>query len=97
MHQNHQTRNAKPLLKLLLGISIARPRALAAVALGMVASLTPAAVHAQEYPWCLSRDRLSLLLDTGSMPVDSIRHRRLRSESAVAVPNKPRDFVLGSR
>ncbi len=62
MHQNHQTRNAKPLLKLLFGIPIARPRALAAVELSMVASLTPAAVHAQEYPWCLSRDRLSLLL-----------------------------------
>jgi len=67
MHQNHQTRNAKPLLKLLFGIPIARPRALAAVELSMVASLTPAAVHAQEYQWCLSRDR--------AISIASIRHR----------------------
>jgi hypothetical protein len=35
---------------------MARLSPLAAVALGMAASLSPENVHAQEYPWCVSRE-----------------------------------------
>jgi hypothetical protein len=39
-----------------MGIRIAGLSPLAAVLLVMAASLSPATVHAQEYPWCLSRE-----------------------------------------
>ena len=55
MRQNCiQSKNAKSLL-LLSGIRMARLLPLAAVAFGL-ASLSPKPVHAQEYPWCVSRE-----------------------------------------
>jgi hypothetical protein len=51
-----QSKSAKSLLQRLIGIRLTRLSPLAAVALGMAASLSPATVHAQEYPWCLSRE-----------------------------------------
>jgi hypothetical protein len=57
MHQNcTQSKNAKSLLQFLIGIRMARLSPLAAVALSLTASLSPETVHAQEYPWCLSRE-----------------------------------------
>jgi hypothetical protein len=57
MHQNRiQPRNAKTLLRLLIGIRMARLSLFAAVALGIVASVSPEPIHAQEYSWCLSRE-----------------------------------------
>jgi hypothetical protein len=56
MHQHRiQPGNAKTLLRLLIGIRMAR-LAISAVALGIVASVSPEPIHAQEYPWCLSRE-----------------------------------------
>jgi Protein of unknown function (DUF3551) len=56
MRQNCiQSKNAKSLL-LLTGIRMARLLPLAAVAFGPAASLSPKPVHAQEYPWCVSRE-----------------------------------------
>jgi Protein of unknown function (DUF3551) len=51
-----QSKSAKSLLQRLIGIRLTRLSPLAAVALGMAASLSPATVQAQEYPWCLSRE-----------------------------------------
>jgi hypothetical protein len=51
-----QSKSAKSLLQSLIGIRLTGLSALAAVALGMAASLSPATIHAQEYPWCLSRE-----------------------------------------
>jgi len=50
-----QSKNAK-LLQFLIGIRSAVPSPIAAVALGLAACLLPETVHAQEYPWCLSRE-----------------------------------------
>jgi hypothetical protein len=56
MRQNCiQSKNAKSLL-LLSGIRMARLLPLSAVAFGLAASLSPKPVHAQEYPWCVSRE-----------------------------------------
>jgi hypothetical protein len=57
MHQNLiQSENAKTLQQLLARIRMARLSTLAAVALSLAASLSPKPVHAQEYPWCVSRE-----------------------------------------
>jgi hypothetical protein len=57
MHQNRiQFKNAKSFGQLLIRIRMAGFSSLAAVALGMAASLSPETVHAQEYPWCVSRE-----------------------------------------
>jgi hypothetical protein len=57
MHQNpNHSKNAKSLLQFRIGIPIAGLSPIAAVALGMAASLFPETVQAQEYPWCLSRE-----------------------------------------
>jgi hypothetical protein len=56
MRQNCiQSKNAKS-LPLVIGIRMARLLSLAAVAFGLAASLSPKPVHAQEYPWCVSRE-----------------------------------------
>jgi len=56
MHQNRiQFKNAKSFGQLLIRIRMAGFSSLAAVALGM-AALSPETVHAQEYPWCVSRE-----------------------------------------
>jgi hypothetical protein len=95
MRQNSiQSKSAKLLLQRLIGIRLTRLPPLAAVALGMAASLSPATVHAQVYPWCLSREGyLYCFYKTpGGMSVDSIGHRRLRPESAIAVPEQAARF-----
>jgi hypothetical protein len=46
----------KPLPRSLIETRIAGLPPVAAVALGIATSLFPAAVHAQEYPWCVSRE-----------------------------------------
>jgi hypothetical protein len=51
-----QSKSAKSLLQFPHGIRVAGLSPLAAVAMGIAASLMPATVHAQEYPWCLSRE-----------------------------------------
>jgi hypothetical protein len=51
-----QSKSAKSLLQSLIGIRLTGLSALAAVALGMAASLSLATVHAQEHPRCLSRE-----------------------------------------
>jgi Protein of unknown function (DUF3551) len=51
-----QSKSAKSLLQRPVGIRLNRLSSLAAVVLGMAASLSTATVHAQEYPWCLSRE-----------------------------------------
>jgi Protein of unknown function (DUF3551) len=59
MHQNRIPSNtAKLSCGLPTGIRTARRSLLAAVALGIavMASLPPETAHAQEYPWCLSRE-----------------------------------------
>ena len=57
MHQNLiQPENAKTLQQLLTKIRMARLSPLAAVVLGLAASLSPKPAHAQEYPWCVSRE-----------------------------------------
>ncbi len=59
MCQNHiQSKSAKLFRELLTRIRTARRSLLAAVALGMAvsASLSPETAHAQEYPWCVSRE-----------------------------------------
>jgi Protein of unknown function (DUF3551) len=56
MRQNCiQSKTAKSLL-LLSGIRMAGLLPLAAIAFGLAASLSPKPVHAQEYPWCVSRE-----------------------------------------
>src|SRR5713226_9297401 len=56
MRQNCiQPKNARSLL-LVTGIRMARLLPLAAVVFGLAASLSPKSVHAQEYPWCVSRE-----------------------------------------
>jgi hypothetical protein len=88
-----QPKSAKSLLQRLIGIRLTRLPPLAAVALGMAASLSPATVHAQEYPWCLSREGyLYCFCKTREQSVDSIWHRRLRPESAIAVPEQAARF-----
>ena len=57
MHQNLiQSESTKTLPQLLTRIRMARLSPLAAVALGLAASLSSKPVHAQEYPWCVSRE-----------------------------------------
>jgi len=57
MHQNrNQSKDTKSLLQLLIQIRMAGLSPLAAAALGMAASLSPETAHAQEYPWCVSRE-----------------------------------------
>jgi Protein of unknown function (DUF3551) len=57
MHQNPiQSKGAKTLQQILTRIRMARLLPIAAVALGLAASLFPKPVHAQEYPWCVSRE-----------------------------------------
>src|SRR5258707_13844407 len=57
MRQNHTQCNfARRFRQLLIGIRKARLSPLAAVALGIVASASPETAHAQEYPWCVSRE-----------------------------------------
>jgi hypothetical protein len=57
MHRNRtQSKNTKSLLQLLIGIRMAGLSPLAAIALCMAASLSPETAHAQEYPWCVSRE-----------------------------------------
>ena len=51
-----QSKNPKPPVQFLIGIRRAGLSPLAAVALGLAAALLPETVHAQEYPWCLSRE-----------------------------------------
>jgi hypothetical protein len=56
MRQNCiQSKHTNALL-LLTGIRMTRLLPLAAVAFGLAASLSPKPVHAQEYPWCVSRE-----------------------------------------
>jgi hypothetical protein len=54
----------------------------------MAASLSPATVHAQEYPGACQREGYLYCFYKTQMSVDSIGHRRLRPESAVAVPEQ---------
>jgi len=57
MHQNRiQSKDTKSLLQLLIRIRMAGLSPLAAAALGMAAPLPPETAHAQEYPWCVSRE-----------------------------------------
>jgi len=57
MHQNRiQSKGAKSFRRILAGARMARLSSLAAFALGMAGSLSPEAAHAQEYPWCVSRE-----------------------------------------
>ena len=57
MHHNRiQSKRTESLLQLLAGIRMAGLSLLAAVALDMAASLSPETAHAQEYPWCVSRE-----------------------------------------
>jgi hypothetical protein len=57
MHQNRiQSKGAASLLQLPVGIRMAGLSLLAAVALGMAASLSHQIAHAQEYQWCVSRE-----------------------------------------
>ena len=57
MHQNLiQSEGTKTLQQLLTRVRMARLLPVAAAALGLAASLSPKAVHAQEYPWCVSRE-----------------------------------------
>jgi hypothetical protein len=51
-----QSEGTKTLQQLLTKIRMARLSSLAAVALGLAVSLSPKPVHAQEYPWCVSRE-----------------------------------------
>jgi hypothetical protein len=51
-----QSKNTKSPLQLLIGIRMVGLSPLAAAALGMAASLPPETAHAQEYPWCVSRE-----------------------------------------
>jgi hypothetical protein len=53
-----QSKNAKLFRELLTGLRTAGRSLSAAVALGMAvsASLSPETAHAQEYPWCVSRE-----------------------------------------
>src|SRR6266404_9586957 len=56
MRQNCiQSKKAKSPL-LVTGFRLARLLPLAAIAFGVAASLSPKPVHAQEYPWCVSRE-----------------------------------------
>jgi|SRR6266852_3199221 len=58
MQNRIQSKSAKLFCELLNGIRTARRSLLAAVALvaGISASLSPGTAHAQEYPWCVSRE-----------------------------------------
>jgi hypothetical protein len=57
MHQTRiQSKGAKTLQQLPTGIRMAQFSPVAAFALCMAAFLSPVTVHAQEYPWCVSRE-----------------------------------------
>ena len=58
MLENIRSKSAKLLREFLTGILAARRSFHAAVALGIAASasLSPGTAHAQEYPWCVSRE-----------------------------------------
>jgi len=56
MRQNGIQSKGEGLLLLRTGIRMARTLRLVAVALGLTASLSSQHVHAQEYPWCVSRE-----------------------------------------
>src|ERR1700683_4030786 len=57
MHSNCiESKRCNSFLPVLMGIRIAGLSPLAAVALIIAASLSSATVHAQEYPWCVSRE-----------------------------------------
>jgi len=52
-----QSKSAKSIRRILAGARMAQLSSLAAFALGIAGSLFPEAIHAQEYPWCVSRGR----------------------------------------
>jgi hypothetical protein len=57
MHQSLiQSEGTRTLQQPLTRLRPARLSLLAAVALGLAVSLSPKPVHAQEYPWCVSRE-----------------------------------------
>jgi hypothetical protein len=57
MHENPiRSEGTKTLQQLLTGTRMARLSFLAAITLGLAASLSPELIHAQEYPWCVSRE-----------------------------------------
>jgi hypothetical protein len=88
-----QSKNAK-LQQFLIGIRTAGLSPIAAVALGMAACLLPETVHAQEYPWCLSREGyLYCFYKTQEQcQWTASGHRRLRLESAFAFPEQAARF-----
>jgi hypothetical protein len=57
MHQNCiQSKSGKSLLQRLTGIRTERLSPIASAAFAMAASLSAGNAHAQEYPWCVSRE-----------------------------------------
>jgi hypothetical protein len=85
-----QSKNAK-LLQFLIGIRTAGLSPIAAVALGMAACLLPETVHAQEYPWCLSREGYLYCFYKTQEQCQWTASRRLRLNPRLLFPNKPRD------
>jgi Protein of unknown function (DUF3551) len=58
MHQNRiQSKNARSFRQLLVRIRMARLSSLAGRRIGYGCFFAPENVHAQEYPWCVSRER----------------------------------------
>ena len=85
-----QSKNAKSLL-LLTGIRMARLLPLAAVAFGLAASLSPKPVHAQEYPWCVSRESYLYCFYKTQGNVSGQHRASCALNPRLLFPNKPRD------
>src|ERR1700738_1822019 len=94
MHPNRvQSKNAKSLLRLLIGMRMARLLPVAAVALSVAASLSPETAHDQEYPWCVSRESYLYCFyktrEQSRGPAAAIGGCPLNPR--LLFPNKPRD------
>jgi hypothetical protein len=97
MHQNRiQSKNTKSLLQLLIRIRTAGLSPLAAAALGMAASLSPETAHAQEYPWCVSREGyLYCFYKTQEQCQWTAGIGGCALNPRLLFPNKPRDSSQG--
>jgi hypothetical protein len=88
MRQNclHFKKRHVSLLQFLIGIRMATLLPLAAGALGLAVSLSPVTAHAQEYPWCVSRESYLYCFYKTQEQCQWIAsgHRRLCFESAFA-------------
>src|ERR1700688_245054 len=94
--ESHSIEPTKSFLQFLIEIRTAEPSLLAAVAFGLSASLFLETVHAQEYPWCLSREGyLYCFYKTQEQCQWTAGIGGCALNPRLLFPNKPRDSSQG--